>query len=275
MKILAIVGNTFREGLARKTIIAFFVISTLVLLVVLLGAIFVSTVQMMPGGQGQPGNPMASITTVPQFVELIEAGMTGFIHFIALLLAVFATASIIPNALEKGAIDLLLSKPVSRTNILHGMFLGSGAIALANVAYFIVGLWLIISVKTGYWNWNFLAVIPIVTFSFLVLYTPMMVLGISTRSSALSIIIVYIFLYVISPVLHSRELALFKLIGSDTVRGIVSFFYYTLPKPNDIGTIAAQAVQHQGIDWMPLWSSALFAAGMYGLAVFLFRKKDF
>src|SRR5690606_13420285 len=43
---------------------------------------------------------------------------------LCLLLAIFSSASFIPVMLEKGNIDLLLSKPVSRSELLWGKYFG-------------------------------------------------------------------------------------------------------------------------------------------------------
>ena len=272
MKLLAIIEDTFREALARKTIIAFAAISTFFLIIAALVAVFTDTSAIItPQG---PKTATAAVT-LEQGTRFIEAGLAGFLHFIALLLSIFATASIVPNTMEKGAIDLLLSKPVSRFDIIHGKFIGGTLMVLLNVAYYVIGMWLIVSVKSGYWNANFLLVIPVVTVSFIIMYSVIMVIGIASQSSALSIIVSYFFLYLVSPLLASRELGLFKLIASETVQGIVSVVYYILPKPHDFSEIAEALVLHQDISWMPVWSSLLFCGAMYALALFLFKRKDF
>jgi ABC-2 type transport system permease protein len=270
MKLAAIIEDTFREALARKTIIAFMAISTFFLLIALVLALFLDTGSVLtPQTQG------GVTLTIEDGARIVEAGLAGFLHFIALLLAIFATASIIPNTMDKGAIDLLLSKPVSRFEIIHGKFIGSALMVLINVSYYIVGMWLIVSFKTGYWNPQFLLVIPVVTFSFIVMYAMIMVIGIASQSSALAIIVSYFYLYLISPLLFMREQGLFLFIRSESVRDVISAVYYVLPKPNDFSAIAEKLVMHQEIAWMPIWTSALFCAAMYGLGLYLFKRKDF
>lgn len=268
MKLLALIGNTFREGLARKTIITFFAISSFFLLIGIAIAIFLKPESMAPAGTPVPQ------ALLEEGVRRLEAGLSGFISFAALLLSIFATASILPHMMEKGTIDLYLSKPVSRPLLIHGVFLGGGAIVLANVAYFVAGMWVIISLKTGYWNASFLAVIPMVTCNFLLLFTGMLVLGAASRSSTLTIIVLYIFVYLISPILAGHE-GYFPYIGSETLKNAILGVYYALPKPADIDGATAKLVLRQEVDWMPLWSSAIFAAAAYAGAILLFRRKQF
>ncbi|MBN1448244.1 MAG: ABC transporter permease subunit [Bacteroidetes bacterium] len=272
MKLLAIIEHTLREGLARKTIIGFFVISSFFLVVAVLTAIFIpSTLEL---GNPQTGQETIDLMNNQEVIRQVQALLAGFINFAALLLSIFATASIIPNTLEKGSIDLLLSKPVSRNEILFGKFIGSLLIVILNVGYYIIGMWLIFGVRTGFWNTGFLAVTLSITFTFLVLYAPMMVIGISSRSSALTIIILYVFLFLISPILETREI-IAQVASNDTVKHILDVLYYPLPKPDALGLVSRSLVMGETFDWMPIWTSALFALAMYVLAVFLFRKKDF
>ncbi len=272
MKLMALIEFTFREGLARKTIIGFAVISTFFLVIGIIAALLIPTVI-------ETGNPQAGVTTIDitnntQVIWQVQAALTGFINFAALVLSIFATASILPNTMEKGSIDLLLSKPVSRMEILLGKILGSLLIVVVNVAYFIVGMWLIVGLRTGEWNPSFLGVTISITYTYIVLFAPMLVIGIASHSSALTIIVLYVFIFLISPILESRE-AIIQLAQSDIAKTVLDTLYYILPKPDALGSVSYDLVMHQSLDWMPVWSSGLFAVAMYGLAAWQFRRKDF
>ncbi len=269
--LLAIVEDTFREGIARKSIIGFFILSNFFLLIALLIAFTVDLNSLVP----QQGAANAAMLPIEEIVRHLQALLTGFLYLAALFLSVFATAGVIPNALEKGSIDLILSKPVSRNQLLFGKLIGSALIVFLNIAYYVLGMWLIISIRSGYWNPPFLLVVFPITFSFLVLYAVMMLLGVTTRSSALSIILIYAFLYIISPILSSRELFLYSFISSEAVRGVIDAIFYILPKPGLIGDIAANLVLHKPIDWMPIWTGASFSLVIFALTFRLMQRKDF
>jgi ABC-2 type transport system permease protein len=271
MKLRAIIGFTFREGLARKTIIAFATISTLALLAqVLLALLMPGTINV--GGEGAA--QQVNITGSQEVIGQLQAVALGLITFVATILAVFATASILPRIMEKGAIDLLLSKPVSRGSILIGTTLGAVLIVFANVGYYIGGSWIIVGLWSGYWNWGFLGAVLPITYMFLVLYSAMMVLSIATRSSALSMIVIYAHVFLVDPVLERRQ-TLAELTGNDTVKTVMDFFYYPLPKPDAISKVSTSMVLHLDIPWEPLWTSGLFACAMFALAWWMFSKKDF
>ncbi len=276
MKLTALILDTLRSRM--KTIVVFMSISAFFLVMATIAALLIDPVSFLPktqpGVAGAPG-PGLDISTVPKITAVFLSGLSGFVHFAALLLSVFATAGVLPATLERGAIDLFLSKPVSRNTLLAGRFLGSTTLVLLNTAFFILGMWLIAGIKTGYWNAAFLTVIPTVTLAFAVIYAAMTALGISTKSSAATIIIVFLHMYILAPVLAAREHTIFELITDPTAQWVINAVYYILPKPGQIGETASTLILGIGTDWMPLWSSIVFGAAMYVLSMLLLRKKDF
>lgn len=275
MKLTAIIRDTFREALARKTIIGFFAVSTFFLLIALVTALVTDAANLMPGANVQIGTPDgARVLTIADVAIAMQAALTSLLHLAALFLSIFATAGIIPNMLERGSIDLLLSKPVSRLEILAGKYLGGLLIVAANVVYYVAGMFLIMSLDTGFWNWGFLAVILPVTWSFAVLWSAMLPLALASRSSALTIILMYAFLYFIAPLLYSREQFLFQFLTNENLQGAITGLFYILPKPGAMTDLAVALVADRSVDWMPVWTSALFAAAMLALAVWMFRRRD-
>jgi hypothetical protein len=84
---------------------------------------------------------------------LIRGALTGFVNLFVGVLGVFAgilvTASIVPQTFEAGAIDLLLSKPISRVFLFLTKFFGGCAFILITALYFVGGLWLIVGLRFG------------------------------------------------------------------------------------------------------------------------------
>lgn len=272
MKILAIIEHTFREGLARKTIIGFFVISSFFLAMAVLAALFMpSSIDI---GNKEVGEKTVEIMSDVTVVRQIQAFLTGFINFAALVLSIFATASILPNTMEKGSIDLLLSKPVSRSEIFLGKWLGSMLIVIVNIAYYIIGMWLIFGIRTGYWNPGFLGTTLTISYTFLVLYAPMTLIGVTSRSSALTIILLYVFYFLVSPILEARDI-IAEVASAPALADVLSVFYYILPRPDAMARFTNSLVTVSALDWSPVWTSGIAALAMYLLAAWLFRRKDF
>ena len=60
-----------------------------------------------------------------------------------------------------GRIALLLSKPIGRTTLLLGRYLGNLLVVALNHIYLVGAVWLILAVKTNIWNYRFLLAIPV------------------------------------------------------------------------------------------------------------------
>lgn len=107
--------------------------------------------------------------------------------------AILVTASIIPQMFEPGAIDLLLSKPVSRTLLFLTKFLGGCVFIGLNATYFIAGLWLIAGSRFGIWNGKLWLCIPIILFLFAVYYGVSALAAVLWRNAIVSIVLTILF----------------------------------------------------------------------------------
>ena len=270
MKLFAIIKDTFRELLVRKVLIGFFIFNVLGLAGI---AVFVSN------------DSVAAVVTAqkkvltPEIYDAIargiEVGVSEFFYVLLIFISVFATASIIPSALEKGTIDLYLSKPVARWQLLLGKVLGSVSVIAVNIGLFMFGAWIILSLKLGFWNPGFMSAAAVMLFAFVVLYSVIAVLNIVTRSAALGIIVVYIHFLALSGILANRAI-IFAFIQNDFVHKIIDGLYYILPQTSEHSSIAASLIAGKDIaSWLPIWASSIFAAAMFGLAGWMFQKKDF
>ena len=158
---------TIRETFSRKIFILFAGVSTLVLL--LFGILFISvSAENFPvvGTDIQ----ISGMDIGSEISKAIKLFIVNPLYGLGIFLAIFSVSSIIPQMLEKGNIDLLLSKPISRTQLILGKFFGGNIVVLANLTYLIFSLWLMIGIKFGDWDLTFLWSIVIITFVFAVLY---------------------------------------------------------------------------------------------------------
>lgn len=111
---------------------------------------------------------------------------------IGLLIAVFVTSTIIPRMFEAGAIDLLLSKPISRTGLFLAKFFSGCAFVLITFSYLMVGIWLIVGLRLGAWNHGLLLTIPLLLFGFSVIYSVSAVSGVAWRNPIVSVFLAVI-----------------------------------------------------------------------------------
>ena len=132
-----------------------------------------------------------------QVTTIVNTSLTVFMSLFVGTLGVFAailvTAPIIPQTFEAGAIDLLLSKPVSRSLLFLAKFLGGCAFIVLNAAYCVVGLWLIVGLRFEIWSGKLLLCIPLFMFLFAIYYAVSSLAGVIWRNAIVSVVISILF----------------------------------------------------------------------------------
>ena len=270
--IVTITWYTLREAFARKVFIFFAAISVVFLIGLVVVFSLVNTDSILSSM-----DPSGKEMVLEQVITKIQLMITAPLSNLCLLLAIFSSASFIPIMLEKGNIDLLLSKPVSRTQLLLGKYLGGTLVVFINIAFLIMGAWIIISLKFSYWNFNFLLVIHVITFTFAVLYSVVVLFGILFRSSVPGMMIAYFIFLILSPAIYFIKLQLQTLTGKEVLKTIVDGLYYFIPKTSELmGTINSNVGQGKAIgDIQPVLSSFLFLILTMFFSDFILKKKDF
>src|SRR5437870_6724681 len=152
MKVLyANIEDVMREAAVRWTLLAYFLLST-VFILIFASAINLDIVDGALAGAKLFGKdvtmPADHSISIEKLVLGFESGFSVILYFLCTFLAIFATAHLVPRMQEKGTIDLYLSRPVSRLKLLWSRYLAGLLLATANVAYLIVSIWLIVMWKT-------------------------------------------------------------------------------------------------------------------------------
>jgi len=146
-----------------------------------------------------------------------------------------------------------------------------------NYSLLILGAWIIISLKFSYWNLNFPIVILVITFTFSILYSVVVLFGFLFRSSVPGMMIAYFIFLILSPAIHFIKLQLQTLTGKEVLKSIVDGVYYFIPKTSELmGTINSNLGQGKPIgDVQPVLSSFLFLILTLFFCDYLLQKKDF
>jgi len=274
IKIFALIRETFLEAFSKKIFVGFMVIATLCLAI--LGAYCISDGFRETIAQLQPSADDPTGIALREKVRSMYSGIGNSYYTIAILLAIFVTSDIVPSMMEKGIIDLLLSKPLSRTTLLFGKILGGLTVVLVLLMYFTLGTWLIISLATGIWSGGLLwSLLPMLC-SFMSLYALMVLVGILTRSAVLGMVLCYLIVAIISALLFSREELLFQVVTSEFWRSIVTFFYHVTPQIRDMAEIAANVIQEKAVtNYMPFVNVIGFSVVFFGISAVTFARKEF
>lgn len=278
IRTLAVIEDTFREAFSKLTFITFFGLSTLLILFF----IFALNLDIVDGALaagkifGQELRWGGQILGADDLVMGIESVFAGILFYVALFLSVFATADLIPHMLERGRIDLLLSKPLSRIHLLLAKYLGCLSIVFFNVLYLVLASWVILSLKTGIWIGGFLWSGLITVFAFAVYLSLIVAIGVLTQSSAMAIMLSYgvvlltQLLYYANSIPDNIQRVYPKLVLA------LKAMYWILPKTRELGILCRHLITNGHISsWQPIVTSGVFAAAMLGLAGFFFVRKDF
>ncbi|MEN8193417.1 MAG: ABC transporter permease subunit [Bacteroidota bacterium] len=262
---------TFREAFSRKIFIFFFGVSSFVLLLFSILFLTISPESFSDITTNSVKSDSFNLTIAHGIKLFITIPLFGG----GLFISIFSVSNFIPLMIEKGSIDLLISKPVSRVQIILGKYFGGTAMVFVNIAYLIIGIWILIGLKFGDWDTSFLLTIFTITFAFALLYTLVILLGIVTKSSVISMIVTYLIFFIISPILASRE-TIFTFINSNVLKSISEFLYYIIPQTSELSTITSDlASGNRSLNYEPLITSALLMVIILTSAILIFRRKDY
>ena len=125
--------------------------------------------------------------------SLVSGSVTLIVGYLGIFVTIIVTASIVPQTFEHGAIDLLLSKPVSRSFLLVTKFFGGCAFITLMATYFMVGLWLIVGLRYDVWMDGLWQSIPLFLFWFAIYYSVSTLCGVVWRNAIVSVVMAIIF----------------------------------------------------------------------------------
>ncbi len=117
----AIAAYTWREGIRKKTLIGFLLLS----LLVIFGSTFMTAFMTQATVSG---NVETDVET-----KIIKDICVSAISIFGVLITIFMSASVVPNEMENKVIYTVLSKPVRRYQYLLGKFLGVQFIVIVNL----------------------------------------------------------------------------------------------------------------------------------------------
>ncbi|MEE9222599.1 MAG: hypothetical protein V3V40_04010 [Nitrosomonadaceae bacterium] len=212
---------------------------------------------------------LALTPRLPQFKTVTEIAYLFF-----LLYFVVGTASIIIDRVERGSIELFLSKPFSRTDIIVATLLGViGLVSLFSI-FLVLGLWFIWGLRVGVWSGSILSYIGSLIFGFGTLYCFVLLSGIIIRNLAAIVFIWCGYVLFGSLALELRSTMLYPNIESDMIKGALDVLYYLLPQPFAIRTSFNSLFRGGSPSFLPVVTSCLTASLALLAAIFVLERKD-
>ncbi len=204
---LAIFHEAYRGLRARKMFwivlfLSFFVVTSFAFIGVSDKGLTVLTWELEFGPTAKELSPATLYKTM--FVTL---GIEIWLTWIAAILALISTAGIFPSFIAKGAIDLVVARPISRLRLFLTQYAAGLLFVTLQIAVFCVVSFLVIGVRGGVWEPGLFLAVPLVVCFFSYLYCVCVLLGLLTRSTVAALLLTLLFWFVVFSV-HSTETGL-------------------------------------------------------------------
>jgi ABC-type transport system involved in multi-copper enzyme maturation permease subunit len=282
MKVLwANIEDVWREAAARWTLIAYFLLST-IFIIIFASAINLDIVDGALAGAklfGKEVEMHGNEVSIEKIVLGFESGFSAVLYFLCTFLAIFATAHLVPRLQEKGTIDLYLSRPVSRTKLLLSRYFAGLLLAGSNVLYLLGSIWLVVVWKTHVVNYRFLLGGGVILFVIATLLAFAFLIGVITSSTAVSIMASCgLFLFSGMLVAHDRIAAA---VSHEWQATVIQTLYWVIPRTAELGAAVFAFVSANsfstGIELKPspFITTAAFGLVSMMLAIWRFHKKEF
>lgn len=203
----------------------------------------------------------------------IQSGIAVTIFFISLFISLFSVSSVFPDMLKKGNIDLLLSKPASRSQIFIQRFTGSITAVSFNVFYIILFSWVILSVKFDIWNFRLIISGFVIIIFFFNIFALMSMIAMFIKNSVISLMMTYFLVFILSPIIAGVQ----RFGGSkDSFLNLVSgLLHGILPRVSETVMYINNLITGGELTYSVLWSSILSGLIFSGFSLFVFKKTDF
>ncbi|MFQ5494948.1 MAG: ABC transporter permease [Phycisphaerae bacterium] len=192
MQLWALIVDSFRESLDRKI---FWVLAAITLLIVtaLLSIGFdahgISFLFGLWEVEVDHYNPV-SVAGRSHIVGAILYSLTyAVLGWIGMILMIIATAGMFPRLLERGAVDLPLSKPLSRPRLFLYKYLSCMVFVFIQATLFVGLVFLTMGLRWGVWAPGYLLSIPLLVLLFSYLFCVSVLVAVKTRSAAAAILL--------------------------------------------------------------------------------------
>ncbi len=138
-------------------------------------------------------NPVVntSLMTEAEFYKGLFSsfGVAMWLGWLASILALVSTASIFPDLLASGSVELMLSKPISRLRLFLTKYLLGLMFVALQVLVFTAAVFVLIGVRGGEWSGAVFLAVPVVVVFFSYLFSICVLFGVVTRSTIASLLL--------------------------------------------------------------------------------------
>lgn len=258
MQVWALIADTFRESIDKRLFWVLLLVSA-VLVAVMACINFDERGLSLVFGMWKIDSPMftrGSEAANGLVLQIIASGLIeNYLAWFGVLLCLVATSSFLPAMLERGSVDVVLGKPISRPVLFLGKYLGALTFVAFQATALILPVVLVVGANLGLWLWKLLWCIPLLIALFSYVYCVAALTAVGARGPISCLVYGLVFWAVVSLintgylVMESLELA--SGWGWQAARAV----HAALPKTYDVGPVAANLIN------APTVASSFAAAG--------------
>jgi ABC-type transport system involved in multi-copper enzyme maturation permease subunit len=215
--------------------------------------------------------------------------------WVVVLLGIVVTAYLIPSMLRKGAVDLLLVRPMHRVRLLAYKYASGVIFVFVHVGIMVGAVWLVLGLRSGVWKPGLLLSVPVITFFFAILYAVSALNGVVSRSAVTAIFvtcIVWFGLWILGLVYAAWDSTRGMPSANDWAYPVIDTLHAVLPRTTDLDLLMRQVLARELLDdaqaqrvqasalpsitWVESLSVSLaFIVVLLGLASWRFYRRDY
>ena len=192
MQFWALIVDSFRESCDRKIFRVMLVIEMLVAAAMFCVGFEPGKITILFGVWGIETNHFTALAGLRQDLIAsiaVHVIMDILFGWIGLTLAIIATAGFFPSLMERGAIDVMLAKPMSRSALFLGKYLGSMVFVLFHAVFFVTLTFFVIGFRWRVWLPGYLLTIPLLVLLFSYIYCVSAWVGVVYRSTVAAVLL--------------------------------------------------------------------------------------
>ena len=192
MQFWALVVDSFRESLDRKIFWVLIAITLMIATAMISVGIESDRISFFFGMwdfETDHLNPLSDLGRSHIVGAVVYVLMDLFLGWVGIILMVIATADVFPRLMEHGAIDVLLSKPMSRYRLFVYKYLATMVFVLLQAALFVGVTFLVMGLRWGVWVPGYLLSIPLLVLLFSYVYCISVLVAVKTRSTVAAILL--------------------------------------------------------------------------------------
>jgi ABC-type transport system involved in multi-copper enzyme maturation permease subunit len=220
-------------------------------------------------GQGIFGGEELVDSMASGAAAMFFSGFLGFMVFLIYL----GSAWLMPSFLRKGRIELALSKPIGRINLLSMKFISVYLIKTGILTIVALIIWLVLALRLELPHGSMMAGLIAAWIDFLVIYGIIFSLGVLTRSGAFALM-GYFILKVVAGLLASRDVVS-TFFEDSLITTIIDGLYHILPKFGEMSESLNDLVSGDPVEYYPIISTIGFTIVLYLITLLVFKKRDY